>query len=225
MKIIHLIILICVIAACKTKNKTADKQLPTDNATKVAEKKMMQPEDVTAAVGAILPTPNSWHLKEAKKWYDAAGENWLVLYETGSFRDKKTSMASAKISAALYLKKDTGFAEQWKMNDYITDCPVDVVCEFYENHLQITDLDKNGTAEVTMVYALSCKGDIGPNGKKLLMYEGNKKFAIRGNEVVKIQKDSVGGEMELDPSFSKAPTVFLEFARSYWLKFGYHKYQ
>lgn len=220
-----LLLLFIAFTACKTKNKQQDKAVSADSASVTVTKQMLQPEDVTKDVGALLPAPNSYHLKEARKWYDASGENWLVLYETGSYGDKKTETASAKLSASLYIKKDTGFAEQWKMNDHITECPLDVVCEFYKSHLQITDLDKNGTAEITMVYALSCRGDISPNNKKLLMYEGNNKFAIRGSEMVIAQKDSVGGEMNIEASFGKAPAVFLVFAKEHWKKFGRQKYE
>ena len=76
-----------------------------------------------------------------------------------------------------------------------------------------------------MVYALGCKGDVSPNEKKLIMYEGGKKYAIRGEELMIMQKDSIGGTFTADTVFSKAPPVFLSFAKEHWKKFGLQKYE
>jgi hypothetical protein len=54
---------------------------------------------------------------------------------------------------------------------------------------------------------------------KLIMHEGEIKFAIRG-----IMKLIVNGEtyekgtMNIDPSFDKAPKEFLDYAKSRWEK-------
>ncbi len=216
---------IAVLFACKGKNKE-NTIIPVADTTQqtVAVKKMLAPEDVTAAVGSLLPAPNSFHLKEAKKWNDAAGENWLVLYETGVFGNKQNNTSSAKLSAALFLKNDTGFVQQWKLNDLVNDCDVDVVCQFYKNHLAITDLNKNGIAEVTMVYTLSCRGDVSPNEKKLIMYESRKKYAMRGAELLIMQKDTVGGSMTADAQFAELSPEVQQFVKDHWQKFGLQKY-
>jgi hypothetical protein len=182
-------------------------------------------EEVTAAVSALLPLPSSFELKRAKKWHDISGENWLVRYETGSYIEKGETNPSANLSAVLYQKTDSGFVQKWKMNDFIRDCELDLTCAFYDDHLSVTDLDKNGLAEITMVYALSCKGDVSPNEKKLIMYEGRNKYAIRGEELMIMQKDTIGGTMTADTSFSKAPPAFLSFAKEHWKKFGLQKYE
>lgn len=210
----------CCLVACKNKqqeNKPA--VIPAE------EKKVSEVEEVTAAVSALLPSPSSYELKRAKKWHDASGENWLVLYESGAYIKKGNTGASAKLSAILYQKADSGFVQKWKMVDYITDCEFDVTCSFYDDHLAITDLDSNGLAEITMVYALSCKSDVSPNEKKLIMYEGTNKYAIRGEELMVLQKDTIGGSWNADTSFSKAPKAFLQYAVAHWQKFGKQEYQ
>jgi len=210
----------CCLVACKSKQQE-DKP-----AVVIAQEKILsEVEEVTAAVSALLPAPNSYQLNVAKKWHDASGENWLVLYETGSYIEKNNTGASAKLSAILYQKSDSGFVQKWKLVDYIQDCEVDVTCSFYDNHLSITDLDSNGLAEITMVYALSCKGDVSPNEKKLILYEGTQKYAIRGEELMVLQKDTIGGSWNADASFSKAPKAFLQYAVAHWQKFGKQEYQ
>jgi hypothetical protein len=180
-----LLFLFSLMLSCKNKKQ--------DSKTAVQEQKVVsEVEEVTAAVSALLPLPSSYQLKRAKKWHDVSGENWLVLYETGAYIEKGQTNASAKLSAVLFQKTDSGFVTKWKMIDYISDCELDIVCSFYDDHLTITDLDSNGLAEITMLYALSCKGDVSPNEKKLIMYEGTQKYAIRGEELMLLQKDTLG---------------------------------
>lgn len=214
-----LLLLFSLMLSCKNKKQES-------NTTVVQEEKVVsEVEEVTAAVSALLPLPSSYQLKRAKKWHDVSGENWLVLYETGAYIEKGQTNASAKLSAVLYQKTDSGFVTKWKMMDQINNCELDIVCSFYDDHLTITDLDSNGLAEITMVYALSCKGDVSPNEKKLLMYEGGQKYAIRGEELMLMQKDSIGGTWKADTAFSKAPKAFLSYAIEHWQKFGKQQYQ
>lgn len=217
---ICVLMMLGLLLSCKNKKQDS-------TATTVGqEQKVVSPvEEVTAAVGALLPLPSSYLLKRAKKWHDASGENWLVLYETGAYIEKGQTNASAKLSAVLYQKADSGFVTKWKMTDNITNCGLDITCTFYDDHLSITDLDSNGVAEITMVYALSCKSDVSPNEKKLIMYEAGRKYAIRGEELMILQKDTIGGSWKADTSFSEAPKAFLLFAVEHWKKFGRQQYQ
>ena len=189
-----------LLLSCKNK-----KQEGTATPVVQVQKVVSEVEEVTAAVSALLPLPSSYQLKRAKKWHDVSGENWLVLYETGAYIEKGQTDASAKLSAVLYQKTDSGFVTKWKMKDNISNCGLDITCMFYDDHLSITDLDSNGIAEITMVYALSCKGDVSPNEKKLIMYEAGKKYAIRGEELMILQNDTIGGSWKADTAFSKAP--------------------
>ena len=160
---ICVILVLGLLLACKNK-----KQEGTTTPVVQEQKVVSEVEEVTAAVSALLPLPSSYQLKRAKKWHDVSGENWLVLYETGAYIEKGQTDASAKLSAVLYQKTDSGFVTKWKLKDNITNCGLDITCTFYDDHLSITDLDSNGIAEITMVYALSCKSDVSPNEKKLI---------------------------------------------------------
>ena len=182
-------------------------------------------EEVTGVVRALLPDPASFHLREAKKWYDATGENWLVLYETDSYIPKSKSGATAKLAAILYQKTDSGFVKKWSMNDFIADCELDVTCHFYNDHLSVSDLDNNHIAEIMMVYALSCKGDVSPNNKKLILYTNSKKYAIRGEELMLMGKDTLGGVRHADSSFQQLPAIIRDSALKHWQKFGFAKYE
>lgn len=219
MKLFITIPVLALLMACN--QQTKESKVQTSDTT-VA---ISTVDDVTGAVSALLPLPTSYNLKQAKKWYDQKGENWLVLYETGAFIAQGKEFPSAKLSAVLYLKTDTGFVQQWKMNDFVNDCELDMVCNYYDHHLSITDLDSNGVAEIMMVYALSCKGDVSPNEKKLILYEGGKKFALRGEELLIMKKDTVGGHFTPDVSFKNLPAIIQDSAVKHFQKFGVTKHE
>ena len=181
-------------------------------------------EEITAAVGALLPAPHSFQLKQATKWHDASGENWLVLYETGSYIQKPSTAASAQLFAILYQKTDSGFVETWKYTDGVSECELDITCSFYDNQLSVTDLDYNGVAEIIMVYALACKGDVSGNEKKLVLYEGNQKYIMQGTETVIFGKDTLEKSEVTQSALAGAPVVLQNFVKSYWNRFGTQKY-
>jgi hypothetical protein len=220
MKLLFYIFFLSLLFGCN--NETNEGSVVNSDST---TKKLSPAEDVTGVVRTLLPSPTSFHLREAKKWYDAAGENWLVLYETGSYIPKSTTGATAKLAAILYQKTDSGFVKQWTVNDFVADCELDMVCNFYENHLSISDLDQNGMAEVMMVYALSCKGDVSPDTKKLILYTNGNKYAIRGEELMVMAKDTIGGTAATDTSFQQLPKVIQDSAMKHWQKFGFTKYE
>jgi len=106
------------------------------------------------------------------------------------------------------------------MHDRVTDCPLDIKADFVPGSFAITDLDKNGIAEVWVAYRLSCRGDISPSDLKIIMHEGIKKYAKRG-----VGKLSVGGKTQHDggvitsDDFGKSKAVFKQYAGRLWEKY------
>lgn len=81
----------------------------------------------------------------------------------------------------------------------------------------MTDLDKNGVAEVWVMYKNSCHGDVSPVPTKIIMYEANKKCALRGESRVKVSAiDYIGGSYTLDESFKNRPLIFKNYAEKLW---------
>jgi len=74
------------------------------------------------------------------------------------------------------------------------------------------------------MYETVCHGDVSPSDMKIIMYEGQQKFAMRGENKINYgtgdngQKMYAGGEYKIDDAFSNGPTVFLEFAKKLWNK-------
>ena len=119
--------------------------------------------------------------------------------------------------------KNNEARQTWKVYDYISECPVDIVANFVKNTLQITDLNKNGIAEVWVMYRSSCRSDVSPADMKIIMYEGQQKYAMRGTARIfqgtddKGKKYFDGGKYKYDQAFASKPE-FLKFAKELWNK-------
>lgn len=152
------------------------------------------------------------------RWEDNNGQNVIIVTETEekASRDER----SKELFAYQYIINGDNVKQLWKVNDFIKDCPVDVTMELFPKSISITDLDKNGIAENTFIYKMACKGDVSPDDMKLIMHEGESKYALRGSMKMIMEGQSYGGEMKPDPSFDKAPKEFLTYAKEQWSKFN-----
>lgn len=169
--------------------------------------------------------------KQGFKWTDRNGKNLVFLTETGAFVDKNIKhefeySADAELYAYCYDLDSTQPALKWKIFDFIRDCPVDIVAEFIANSLEITDLDKNGIAEVWAIYKTVCHSDVSPLDMKIIMYEGVQKYAIRGeNRIQTGIGDSgkpvyMGGDYKMDDNFKKGPVVFRNYGEKLWRQYS-----
>jgi hypothetical protein len=161
-------------------------------------------------------------IKDGASFKDGEGESIIVLAESDN--EEKKGTQNKNIYAYCFSKTNNVLKQKWLVQDNISDCDVDATCEFLPGSLTITDLDSNNIAEITFLYKLSCKGDVSPHGKKLIMYQGNDKFAIRGSTVLQTPAGKEGGDKKVDAAFATAPKIFLEFANKQWDKFGFEKY-
>ncbi|MFZ4930069.1 M949_RS01915 family surface polysaccharide biosynthesis protein [Chryseobacterium sp. Mn2064] len=176
-----------------------------------------------------IPKPLEYkgNFKEGFRWKDKTGEYIVVTSETGIYRNESSSReigdsSDAEVFASCY---SLGTHQQiWKVNDFVKDCPVDIVAEFTKNSLAVTDLDKNGTAEIWMTYKTVCHGDVSPSNMKIIMYEGTNKFAMRGESRLQYGIDDnnkplfEGGKYTFDKAFKEGPDVFREYAEKMWNK-------
>lgn len=154
-------------------------------------------------------------------WIDKSGKNILLITETDltSPRDE-TDTREKELYAYQYVINESQTNPVWKVYDYIKDCPVDVTLEYIEKSLSVTDLDNDGIGESTFIYRLSCKGDVSSDDMKLIMHEGNSKYAIRGTMELELNNEIFEkGSMKVDKSFDRAPEEFKDYAIVQWNKF------
>ncbi|MDF2187984.1 hypothetical protein [Paraflavitalea sp. CAU 1676] len=163
----------------------------------------------------------SGKVKEAIKFSDKAGEQLVIITETGEYVDKKLKHENdgrdAEVYAYLFQLTGGTVKQSWRIYDFIHDCEVDLAASFVKNTLQVTDLDKNGIAEVWVMYTTVCHGDVSPMEMKVIMYQGAQKYAMRGETRVKASEtETYGGDYKFDPAFVKAPKVIRDFAMKLW---------
>jgi hypothetical protein len=107
--------------------------------------------------------------------------------------------------------------QTWRVTDYVKECPVDMFLCFVDKTFAVTDLNKDGNAEIWIMYKVSCQGDVSPVPMKIIMYEDNKKFAVRGTTRVEPSPNKfMGGEFTFDETFKGAPWEFRQYAEKLW---------
>jgi hypothetical protein len=176
-----------------------------------------------ALTDASLPRGVTYRgeLVVARQWKDRNGENVVVLSRTTA----KTRDGVTRFLFGVHSRNVDGrWQAVWEMKDWVDRCDLDLVCEFVPASLEVTDLDGNGTAEVSFLYRLGCRGDISPDDQKLLLYQGAAKHALRGTVRVTypraVEIAPSGGDFKADAAFRKAPPSFLRFARDKWDRLG-----
>jgi hypothetical protein len=194
----------------------------------------LQPNEPTTAIPAfkVLSFDKNEHffedsikgtVVEGLSWHDAISEH-RVLFTTVPVKMNKNGRQSGAIYAYCFVQSGGAWQKEWEVKDRIDDCEVDATCEFLPNSFTVTDNDGNNIGEVCFLYKLSCKGDVSPDEKKLIMYEGANKYAIRGSTILEYNGSKEGGDKKIDASFTKAAKPLLDFANSQWDKFGITKY-
>jgi len=162
---------------------------------------------------------------KAIQYTDSLGKNLVLITETGLFQNKKNKSEmdgmDAELFAYHYTEKENKWVQNWKVLDYIRDCPLDIRADFLSTSLTITDEDKNGIAEVWLVYVITCRGDVSPLTMKIIMYQNSQKYAIRGNSKINMPIDDgtyviEGGDYKTDPAFKNADESLLKFAKKLW---------
>jgi len=158
----------------------------------------------------------------AVKFKDNGGETIVVTTETGEYPSKAEedeSFRDAELFTYCYVLEGDVWKQQWKMYDFSKECPVDLEANFVKNTFAVTDLDQNGIAEVWLMYNTGCHGDPSPIAMKIILYEGTKKYAIRGTTKVRVSETEYeGGQYTFDELFKQAPKVFKDYAIKLWNK-------
>lgn len=156
----------------------------------------------------------------AVRWVDNSGDHIVITTESGSVKNKSNNNYNdASLYAYHYAIKGDNINLTWKVYDFVKECELDLKARFIKNSFAVTDLDKNGRAEVWLMYETICTGDVSPSNMKIIMYEDGKKYAIRGKSKTKISAtEYIGGSYTLDEAFKKAPKAFKEYAANLWKK-------
>lgn len=219
-------LLLSALVQCQNTDKkevtTKDNSAET---TKKIEKK--EPLNIEMAELPIAEVPkdlkHEGKIQFAKTVTDKLGKHTILYCLTGEVPSKKILVADYEKDTYLYIYD---YLENknlnWKIQDNIQNCEFDLGMDFVKKAVTATDLDKNGFAEIWNMYHMTCTSDVSPDYVKIIMYEGRKKYALRGDEYVEYPSDNGtvtdGGTYKMDEAFLKSPKVFQDFAKELWAK-------
>lgn len=150
----------------------------------------------------------------AVKFADKNGTNYIVF---GSEQNPKNQ------TAALYVEDWVVPASGPPRNllpvrDFVERCEMGgITARFHDAAFAVTDLDKNGIAEVAFAYELACRSDVSPATYKLLLLENGKKYILRGETTVDFgNHQTAGGKFKPDPDTTKWSSAFFNHAMKLW---------
>ncbi len=220
-----LCLLLITFSSCKSDKKDSKEESQTSTSTEAKDFSLVVNKiDSTQFPGSIK---YEGFIKNAVRWKDKSGDNIVITTETGIYRNEQLKhefedSSDAELYAYHFILSNNVAIQTWRVKDFIADCPVDITASFVKNTFKITDLNKNGIAEVWLMYKTVCHGDVSPSNMKIIMYEGNNKYAVRGENKVQVGSDVndkgsfIGGEYKLDANFKNGPKVFKEYAQNLW---------
>lgn len=229
MKIYQLLFFAFILFAC---NNNRQQTAATEKKDTTATISQQNSQTTASPVFKVLPFDKNERfyedsikgiIVEGLSWQDAESEH-RVLFTAIPVKLDKNGLQSGAIYAYCFIQSGGAWQKKWEVKDRIDACEVDATCEFFPGSFTITDTDGNNFGEVCFLYKLSCKGDVSPDEKKLIMYEGATKYAIRGSTILQFAGGKEGGDKKIDASFTKAAKPLLDFANSQWDKFGTTKY-
>ena len=243
MRNLSFLLLSVVWVACNSNTKNSSEK--TEQSEEVIDVKasMIAPNQVPRALKFRGETYEAW------RWTDKLGENILVLSTVNPYADNDPSdpepAQTAELHSFLFVKKDTAYTLRRKLSDVERQCRFDLSTGFIKQSTTVTDLDKDGIAETTVMYKLACRSDVSPAKLKLVMQEDSAKYVLKGltwlqvnpKDSFKVTEQNVNletmpkrddeydsliqsmGRYENENDFKSAPPSFLTHARQQWLKF------
>ncbi len=116
----------------------------------------------------------------AVRYTDDEGEHIIVTTETGETTTKGAEDGYRDMALYAYSYKIIEGQQtlSWLVHDFVKECPVDIKANYIPNTFAVTDLNKDGKAEVWLMYTTVCHGDVSPSNMKIIMSEGIKNMLL-----------------------------------------------
>ncbi|WP_369990114.1 M949_RS01915 family surface polysaccharide biosynthesis protein [Pseudomonas xanthosomatis] len=157
-------------------------------------------------------------------FHDREGEGLLVLSRVdGQATDPDTEEEVDKVvlKATLYGRSASAdaFKPRWQIEQETTCAGLDLDVDFYTDVSDVSDLNKDGVAEVTVASHAFCGGGIDPHDIAIELREGQAVYSVTGQSLISpAGEEPFGGEREDSASLKSAPQVIREHMDAVWLK-------
>jgi len=151
-------------------------------------------------------------------WRDSKGDNVAVFSSTTTSKTKgEVTLSTKSIFVDVFSGKDGKFKKIRNVKEVVGKCEWDVVNDFFDTSVAVTDLDGNGQGELTFGYRSACRSDMSPADMKVLVLDGSKKYILRGQ--TSLPRDGAPAD-DFTSDFKGAPEKFLAHAARVWAKFN-----
>lgn len=168
---------------------------------------------------------------ETTKLKDIDGEHVVLLTETEKTPSKEIINIEHEIDKKIFVydylldKSKNNYTLNWKIQDFENNCDFNLIIGFLKGAHRFTDLNKDGKAEIWVMYQKGCVSDISPLEMKIIMYEGKQKYALRGTSIIDFGDRKFGGEFKLDENFTKASKEIKNFVLKMWKENNLQKFE
>lgn len=107
--------------------------------------------------------------------------------------------------------------QPWQHSAVVECDGVDIEADFYPETFSVTDLDGDGTAELTFAYHRFCGGGIDPRDVTVVLQEGDNRYILEGQSLVQVGDDpAFGGGFSMDDALNKAPSWLQDQMLATW---------
>jgi len=165
----------------------------------------------------------SGYVVYSARWKDKAGEHVFIATETGVTNTTDSSgsiLKNALFTAKHYLINDSTTLT-WTESDSVMNCAHTLQAGFVQSQFNITDMDKDGVAEVWMMLKTACHSDVSPANLQLVIREREQRYTMIGTEKTRLSKnDVIGGEFTINNDFREGQELFLNKAKNVWHTYG-----
>ena len=179
--------------SCTANTEKNDDKTPEKDAAKSQDTEMVKEDTYTVDL-TMKPIDKKDLMKSisyqgefvsAHSFQDKLGMNIIVLSanpetieKVQEYDDRETHYG--KVHAYQYTVANDKATLLWDMHDEERQCDFDLSIGFIFETPSVTDLDENDLAEVAVVYGKACRSDMSPAAMKLIMHQGEEKYALRG---------------------------------------------
>ncbi|MCR5259133.1 MAG: hypothetical protein K6E40_13370 [Desulfovibrio sp.] len=169
---------------------------------------VMLPSSVVAEDQTMAGWPVKGKVESVTPVQDRLG-NGFIVYSKFSEQSDEPFGVTETVHAYRFNGEGRGLSKIWQINDGVELCGCDGVgASFAEGMPTVTDLDGNGLKEVWTAYFYTCQSEGVADDFKIIMYEGRKKYAMRG-----FADQAVG---KMDAAFKSGPASFRSYADGLW---------
>jgi hypothetical protein len=161
------------------------------------------------------PSSGVGKVERAIEFSDKNGRNVVSFTAAGSFSG---GSASRQLQITAITIEGGAVTELWKVNDGVKDCDFAGEARVPHASVAVTDVDKDGVAEVAFAMLLGCRNEPSPLTLKVFVVESGTKYVIRGTNRVPITDDGTfeGGDKRPDAKVATAPAPIRNYLDQQW---------